>query len=933
MSAVESRANQLRSLLTTPSDAVDNDTDIDIDIDVDGENHDLGRTNNIAAYNAARIAKRKRALTAKRDERAESDTTNTTTNATDTADNNIDEDIGGAGAPVRALCAMRAGERVGLVHYDGARNAFLFVDQQLTNDGHIDVRSVLALVHFRLLGGDPLRAVVTSSGGGEQFAFNAELQRAFAGAELVVIAPSNFNQKSGLRRLELLADKSTLYLAAHIDIENSLLMRCFDGLCHLLQKKLQLPLFSDAAAATNAPRRVASFDHVSLDALMHMNHNTFVALQIVSPAGAVGAVDGGAGAQRRSPLTAPIDSIEALMLAHTTSPGGKALMRRWVRAPLLQLDVIVARQRMVQWFVAPAQLGVVAQLKALLGSLKAVAALVQRLASASRPAKLSDIVSVRNAAATLVELLQLCRATTVDKRQLFAGLDAIDCTQLLTLIAVVDRVVDTSASKDDGERFAVRDGIDKELDDLRFFYLGLGDFFDSVGVEELDALAPKLPGVQSLAIAYYPQLGTQLVIGKGDVHDLVRALTAAATPVGAAAAAAAVAAAPPYEILLNYGLEFQFETSDNAFFKNERMLELDEFLGDIHSDIKDLENAIVRQLEAACVEHAPTLLAALDVAAIVDCALAFAGVAQAQKYACPTVTDEPGGSLYVLNGRHPLLECQARGAFVPNNTAIDASSKVQLLTGPNFSGKSVYLKQNALICYMAQIGSFVPADGAQLSLIDAIHTRLYSNDSASSTSPLSSWALDCQQVSAMLRQATPRSLLLVDEFGKGTAVRDGVAMLAALLRHLAARADAPKVFVTTHHAELYSRGLLSDSVLREHVQHTHMQFAVAPGADDGAIVLLYKVVATDVNHVPQSFGLECARRAGMPAAVLSRARSVLDDVANDRAIEPLREPSVESQARAAQHAHVLARFKQLLAGAVTDDAIAAFAAEIKALAE
>jgi len=287
----------------------------------------------------------------------------------------------------------------------------------------------------------------------------------------------------------------------------------------------------------------------------------------------------------------------------------------------------------------------------------------------------------------------------------------------------------------------------------------------------------------------------------------------------------------------------------------------------------------------------------------------------------------------VLNGRHPLLECQARGAFVPNNTAIDASSKVQLLTGPNFSGKSVYLKQNALICYMAQIGSFVPADGAQLSLIDAIHTRLYSNDSASSTSPLSSWALDCQQVSAMLRQATPRSLLLVDEFGKGTAVRDGVAMLAALLRHLAARADAPKVFVTTHHAELYSRGLLSDSVLREHVQHTHMQFAVAPGADDGAIVLLYKVVATDVNHVPQSFGLECARRAGMPAAVLSRARSVLDDVANDRAIEPLREPSVESQARAAQHAHVLARFKQLLAGAVTDDAIAAFAAEIKALAE
>jgi DNA mismatch repair protein MSH5 len=396
-----------------------------------------------------------------------------------------------------------------------------------------------------------------------------------------------------------------------------------------------------------------------------------------------------------------------------------------------------------------------------------------------------------------------------------------------------------------------------------------------------------------------------------------------------------VTPAPPYEVLLNYGLEFQFETSDNVYFKNERMLELDEFLGDIHSDIVDLENTIVRQLEATCVQYAPMLLAAIDVAAVVDCALAFASVAQAQRYCCPTVTNEQPGSLYVVNGRHPLLECRVGGgAVVPNNTAIDGVARVQLLTGPNYSGKSVYLKQNALIVYLAQIGSFVPADGAQVTVTDRIFTRLYSNDSASSASPLSSWALDCQQVSTMLQRATPQSLLLIDEFGKGTSVRDGVALLAALLRHLAARPDAPKALVTTHHAELYRRGLLADNVLRNRVLHTQMQFKLVnvPNARD-TIALLYKVVPSDIATVPESHGLECARRAGLPAAVLARATSILDDVVADRLIEPVRELSADALARLEQRTRVLARFKAMHGEGMTDEAIAKFVAEIQAMSE
>lgn len=936
-SAVDERAHQLRALLTTlPTPPPMSDAQVN------------ANSFNIAQYNAQRLQSRKRAL---REKHANSNENDENRESIDD-DNNNGNDAASSHA-ISAMCVLRAGDRVGAVHYDSARHAFLFAEQQLVHEVNADVRAFLHLLPLRANGAlDALGAIVTSSGGGEQFAFIAELQRAFGGGacEHIVIAPSNFNAKSGLRRLELVAQQSTLYVASRIDIENSLLMRCFDGICHLLQKKYQLTLYADSLAA-NA--RVVAFDHINLDSLMQLDHNTLVALQIIPHAGAAGAAATTTDAQAPTAGSAPIDSIESLMLLHVSSSIGKALMRRWIRAPLLQLDAIHQRQRMVQFFAAPARLGVVAQLKHLLGTVKSVAPLVRKISAAAKPATLGDIVSVRGAAITLVELLRLCRAAIADSQLLVPGLDQVDSAQLQALVEVIERVVDVSAAKEQG-RFVVREGIDKELDDLRFFYDGLGSFFNAVGEEELDALAPKLPCVQSLSIAYYPQLGCQLVVAKVEVHALVRALASGAaladapllatasgellsTPAGGAAPPNSVAVAPPYEVLLNYGLEFQFETSDNVYFKNERMLELDEFLGDIHSDIVDLENAIARQLEATCVQYAPPLLAAIDVAAVLDCALAFASVAQAQRYSCPTVTNEQPGSLYVVNGRHPLLECRAGGgAVVPNNTAIDGVARVQLLTGPNYSGKSIYLKQNALIVYLAQIGSFVPADGAQVTLTDRIFTRLYSNDSASSASPLSSWALDCQQVSTMLQRATPQSLLLIDEFGKGTCVRDGVALLAALLRHLAARPDAPKALVTTHHAELYRRGLLADDVLRSKVLHTQMQFtlAAAPTARD-AIVLLYKVVPSDATTAPQSHGLECARRAGLPAAVLARASGLLDDIVADRPIEPVRELSADARTRVEQRARVLARFKAMMAAHadMTDEAITQFVAEIKATNE
>lgn len=200
------------------------------------------------------------------------------------------------------------------------------------------------------------------------------------------------------------------------------------------------------------------------------------------------------------------------------------------------------------------------------------------------------------------------------------------------------------------------------------------------------------------------------------------------------------------ESLTRYGLEFQFETEQNAFFKNARMLELDAFLGDIvratasgatacslfcrrqYNDIVDMEAAIVRQLQVRVVAAARGLLLALDLAAHLDAVAALASLAVANRYCRPTMSAQQA-ALYVVRGRHALLEHQLRTgrAFVANNTALDASQNVLLLSGPNFSGKSIYLQQNALIVVLAHIGSFVPADAAQISLTDRVFARIYSN--------------------------------------------------------------------------------------------------------------------------------------------------------------------------------------------------------------
>jgi DNA mismatch repair protein MSH5 len=224
--------------------------------------------------------------------------------------------------------------------------------------------------------------------------------------------------------------------------------------------------------------------------------------------------------------------------------------------------------------------------------------------------------------------------------------------------------------------------------------------------------------------------------------------------------------------------QFIFMQDEIHYFKHEIVLAMDDSLGDVKSTIMDRQKLLMLQIEDTLLDVEPQLQHFSIVMATIDALLSLGTLASEQNLVRPEMVDE--SVIMVKNGRH-LLQEMTVDSFVPNDTFISTDKNVALITGPNTSGKSVYLKQVGLLVYLAHIGSFVPCDKAIIGLTDRILTRINSVETVSS--PQSSFSLDLHQTSRILSSHTSRSLCLLDEFGKGTAPVDGIALLAATVKH------------------------------------------------------------------------------------------------------------------------------------------------------
>ncbi len=252
--------------------------------------------------------------------------------------------------------------------------------------------------------------------------------------------------------------------------------------------------------------------------------------------------------------------------------------------------------------------------------------------------------------------------------------------------------------------------------------------------------------------------------------------------------------------------------------------------------------------------------------AAVDALLSLALVAAERGWVLPTVDE--GSELEIEAGRHPVVE--ERGPFQPNDARLQARGlrdQVVVLTGPNMAGKSTWMRQVAVLTVLAQVGSFVPARRARVGLVDAIYARIGAVDDLAGGR--STFMVEMEETAGVLRGVTDRSLVLLDEIGRGTSTHDGMAIAWAVIEHLAAGPVRPRAIIATHYHELAGLGMA-------HPQLTLLRAAVEERAD--GVVFTHRI---EPGAADRSFGIEVARLAGLPPAVLSRARQVAE------AVEPL----------------------------------------------
>lgn len=254
------------------------------------------------------------------------------------------------------------------------------------------------------------------------------------------------------------------------------------------------------------------------------------------------------------------------------------------------------------------------------------------------------------------------------------------------------------------------------------------------------------------------------------------------------------------------GLSLSFTCDNKYYYKTEAMINLDRIYGDLLLEIRDLETDAVTGLQQRFIKYSHYYADMLDLTAELDCLLAFAIVAQENSYSRPSLHFDRDSYVFAERVRHPLVErlLSDPSMFIPNEVQSDSDCKFKIITGPNASGKTIYMKQVALLVYMTMIGSYVAASGRiEIGDFDRIFTRLYSNECI--TYELSSFAFDLRQISDAVQGATSKSLVVIDEIGKGTDIALGKSVVIAIVKHWAeiSARRLPHILMSTHFYDIF----------------------------------------------------------------------------------------------------------------------------------
>ncbi len=556
------------------------------------------------------------------------------------------------------------------------------------------------------------------------------------------------------------------------------------------------------------------------------------------------------------------------VLDKTRSPMGGRLIRRWISQPLLDIAILQHRQQVIS---------------ELLGDTLLQARLVESLKKAGDIERL--INRVRQRIATPRDMVALASGlrAAAEVRSSFAEDAEVQMPSLLQIvrrlannddvIQLIESAIVEEPPVSTSEGGVIRRGFNAELDQVKH-----ASQHGQQWIAEMEQRERRRTGINTLKVGYNKGPGYYIEITNANVSrvpsDYIRKQT-----------------------LTNCE---RYITPD--------LKEYETLILNAQERIGKLEGEIFAQLRADIAIHAAEhILDTAHALAEIDVYLSLAQVAAQHNYCCPQLNE--GDSIHIVAGRHAVVEqAQAETPFIPNDTHLSNSdAQIGIITGPNMAGKSTYLRQVALIVLMAQVGSYVPAEAATIGLVDRIFTRIGAQDDLATGQ--STFMVEMVETANILHHATPRSLVILDEIGRGTSTYDGLAIARAVIEYLHNnRRCGARTLFATHYHELVEVAQLLPRIRCMNVAVTE---------EGGKVVFLRKIVPGGADR---SYGVHVAQLAGIPRPVIHRAEEILEELehkgdakARRKAMKDMAMPAAWQMTLLAQETHPLVEELKALA--------------------
>ncbi|MGI5826681.1 MAG: DNA mismatch repair protein MutS, partial [Patescibacteria group bacterium] len=517
----------------------------------------------------------------------------------------------------------------------------------------------------------------------------------------------------------------------------------------------------------------------------------------------------------------PKGSLLAVLDQTETAMGGR-LLRRWLAKPLTIPEHITQRYDMVEVLIKKPNLH--QEIREALKEIPDIERLISRLSVGIGNSR--DFISLKLALRQVIIIKELVNQIDTSLAKTLSGQISKDLEKVVDFI---DKTIIDEPPVSIREGGFIRQGVNQKLDELREIAGGGRHWVVSLETQERERT-----GISSLKVRYNKVFGFYIEVSRANAslvpQDYIRKQT-----------------------LVNGERFITPELKE----KEVQILSAEE-------QINALEYQLFQELLTQTLNFVEPIQTASQAIATLDCLANFARIAQKNRYVRPKIVYS--GEIQIKNGRHPVVEeLLEESPFVPNNVLLNnTSQQLLIITGPNMAGKSVFIRQVALIVLLAQVGSFVPADKAYISLVDKIFVRSGASDVI--TSGLSTFMVEMMETAHILNHATKNSLIVMDEIGRGTSTYDGISIAWAVAEHLVKELQTKTLFATHYH-EL-------QSLEKDHPQKIK-NFHLAVDNTKGDPIFLHTIMPGAASH---SFGVSVAKLAGIPQNVIDKANTMLHEL-------------------------------------------------------